>query len=74
MLTPFEHLKQNGVETRLLFTGMHKQKSLEKFGCDMTGDYPVTKKLTQNGLYLPSASSLQREQIEFICKLIKDFK
>ena len=69
-----EHLKQNGVETRLLFTGMHKQKSLEKFGCDMTGDYPVTKKLTQNGLYLPSASSLQREQIEFICKLIKDFK
>ena len=68
-----EHLKANNIETRLLFTGMHKQKSLEKFGCDMTAEYPVTENLTQNGFYLPSASSLSEKQILKICKLIKDF-
>ncbi len=68
-----EHLKQNGVETRLLFTGMHRQKCLKDFGCNMSGDYPVTENLTQNGLYLPSASSLKEEQIKYICRLIKDF-
>lgn len=69
-----DHLKENGVDTRLLFTGMHKQKCLKDFGCDTAGDYSVTENLTQNGLYLPSASSLDTEQIEYICKLIKEFK
>lgn len=68
-----EYLKENGVDTRLLFTGMHKQKSLKDFGCDMRGEYPVTDSLTQNGLYLPSASSLEVEQIQYVCKLIKEF-
>lgn len=68
------HLKEKGVDTRLLFTGMHKQKCLNDFGCDMTGNYSVTENLTKNGLYLPSASSLDSEQIEYICKLIKEFK
>lgn len=69
-----EHLKKNNVDTRLLFTGMHKQKSLKDFGCDMQGNYSITEELTENGLYLPSASSLSSEQIEYICKLIKEFK
>jgi len=68
-----QHLKDKGVESRLLFTGMHKQKSMEKFGCDMAGIYPVTENLTKNGLYLPSASSLETEEIEYISNLIKDF-
>ena len=67
------HLKDNNVDTRLLFTGMHKQKALKDFGCNMEGEYFVTENLTQNGFYLPSASSLTNEQIEFICKLIKEF-
>jgi len=68
-----QHLKENNIETRLLFTGMHRQKSLEKFGCDMIGEYPITDNLTQNGFYLPSASSLSEEQITKISNLIKDF-
>lgn len=68
-----DYLKSNGVDTRLLFTGMHKQSSLKNFGCDISGNYPVSENLTQNGFYLPSASSLKEEQIEFICKLIKEF-
>ena len=68
------HLKENGIDTRLLFTGMHRQKFLKDFGCDTSGDYPVCDNLTQNGFYLPSASSLTEKQIEYICNIIKEFK
>lgn len=68
-----EHLKNNGVDTRLLFTGMHRQKCLLDFGCDCQGDYPVTDNLTQNGFYLPSASNLSEDDIKYICNLIKEF-
>jgi len=59
-------LKENGVETRLLFTGMHKQKALLDYGCDGSGDYSITENLTKHGLYLPSGSSLKEEDIEFV--------
>lgn len=68
-----EYLKENNIDTRLLFTGMHKQKSLEKYGCDMSDNYPVTEDLAANGLYLPSASSLSEDKILKICNLIKEF-
>lgn len=68
------HLKDNGIDTRLLFVSMGRQKSLKDFGCDCGGDYPVTDWLTENGFYLPSASSLKKEQIERVCGVIKEFK
>lgn len=68
------HLKEKGIDTRLLFTGMHKQKALSDYGCDCSGDYPVCEWLTENGFYLPSASGLTEEQIKFICDTIRAFK
>jgi perosamine synthetase len=68
-----EYLNMNSIETRLLFIGMHKQPSLEKFGCDMSGEYIVTEYLTNNGLYLPSASNLKSNEIEYVCDLIIKF-
>lgn len=68
------HLKANGIDTRLLFNGMHNQKSLLDFGCDCSGNYPVSDWLTQNGLYLPSASNLSDETIKEICSVIQNFK
>lgn len=68
------YLKENEIDTRLLFTGMHKQKALQDFGCDCSGDYPVCEWLTENGFYLPSASSLTEEQIKEICDVIISFK
>ena len=67
------HLISNNIDTRLLFTSMHRQKSLKNFGCNCSGEYPVTDWLSQNGFYLPSASSLKEEQINQICNIIKDF-
>ena len=68
------HLKQHNIDTRLLFTGMHHQQALKKYGCDITGSYPVSDWLTENGLYLPSASNLQEDTIAKIAKLIRSFK
>ena len=67
------HLKENGIDTRLLFTGMHKQKALLDYGCDGSGDYPVCEWLTENGFYLPSGSGLTESQIEQIALVIKKF-
>ena len=69
-----KYLKDNNIDTRLLFVGMHRQPSLMKFECDCSGDYPVTDLLTQNGCYLPSASTLTEESIARICKLIRNFR
>lgn len=67
------YLKANGVDTRLLFMGMHRQKSLSDYGCDCSGEYPVCDWLSENGLYLPSASSLTEDKIIRICELIQSF-
>jgi perosamine synthetase len=69
-----EGLKLKGIETRLLFTGMHEQPSLKKIGCDCSGEYPVTENLTKNGFYLPSASNLSENQIDYICSTLISLK
>ena len=68
------YLKEQGIDTRLLFNGMHHQKSMKDYGCDCSGDYPVSDWLTQNGFYLPSASNLPKEDIDFICNTLKKFQ
>lgn len=67
------HLKENGIDTRLLFTGMHRQKAMKDYGCDCSGDYPVCEWLTENGFYLPSSSSLTESQIKDICDVINSY-
>jgi len=67
-----EHLKANGIETRLLFVGMHHQPCLQRYGCDVAGAYPVADGLTANGLYLPSASNLSEDDIRYICDAIRE--
>lgn len=68
------HLKENNIDTRFLFKSMARQKSLQDFGCDCTGEYPVTDWLSDNGFYLPSASNLKQEDIKYICGIIKRFQ
>ena len=66
-------LKENGIDTRLLFKSMHIQPSLQKYGCDCSGEYPVTEFLSANGFYLPSASNLVEADISYICDVVKGF-
>lgn len=69
-----DHLKLKGIDTRLLFTGMHKQKAMLDYGCDCSGEYPVCEWLTENGFYLPSSSSLTEEKIQYVCNVISGFQ
>jgi perosamine synthetase len=68
------HLKRQGIDTRLLFNGMHRQESLRKYGCDCARRYPVTDMLADNGLYLPSGSGLTEDDIKRICDEITLYK
>jgi perosamine synthetase len=67
------YLKEKNVDTRLFFIGMHKQTSLLNYGCSPNGDFAVTDWLSENGFYLPSASSLQEATIKMICDHIYEF-
>lgn len=67
-------LSEEGIETRPFFSGMNVQPALAKYGCDISGVYPVTDMLSANGFYLPSASTLQESEILKICNIIKDLK
>ncbi len=68
------YLKKKGIDTRLLFNGMHHQKSMKDYGCDCSGEFVVSDWLTQNGFYLPSASNLPKEDIIFICQTLKEYQ
>lgn len=68
------YLKSQGIDTRLLFNGMHNQKSMKDYGCDCSCAYPVSDWLTENGFYLPSASCLAKGDIDYICKTLKDYQ
>jgi perosamine synthetase len=61
-------LKATGIETRSFFVSMHRQPALAKYGCDVSGQYPVTDELSRTGLYLPSTSGLTDAQIARIAK------
>jgi perosamine synthetase len=65
-----EHLRRNGIDSRKLFTGMHRQKALLDYGCEADGNYPVSERLAAEGLYLPSSSHLSVGQIERVCDVI----
>jgi perosamine synthetase len=67
-----KHLKDADIDTRPFFTGMHRQKSLNDFGCDCSGSYPAADEISKKGLYLPSASGLKVEQIDYICDTIRE--
>ncbi len=63
-------LADNGVETRTFFIPMHCQPIYwEVFKGER---YPVAEQLCRNGFYLPSASSLTLDEIEYITDIIRE--
>lgn len=63
-------LKEDGIDSRYFFRGMHEQESLLKYGCDCSGDYKITKWLSSNGFYLPSGSNLTEKDIQHIANAV----
>jgi perosamine synthetase len=72
-----EELLKQEVDTRAFFVPMHKQplysKETERIP-NLIGNYPVAEKLSKEGFYLPSSSSLTKTQIIEITDKIKSIK
>jgi perosamine synthetase len=68
-------LRDAGVDTRAFFHPMHAQPVYQgkdpRFP-DCTGKYPVSDRLGQRGLYLPSGHSLTTAQIDDVTDKLKD--
>ena len=76
MKSPFDaaefarRLKQEGVDTRPFFLGMHAQPVFQARGMFAGERYPVADFLASRGLYLPSGLTLTEAQIEAVCRAV----
>jgi perosamine synthetase len=67
-----EQLARRGIETRTFFIPVHLQPIY--FRAHGRERFPVAEKLCEQGMYLPSASSLTQGDIEFIAQAIKEIQ
>jgi len=63
-------LAERGVETRPFFMPMNRQPVFRNMGLFGNERYPVAEEISEKGLYLPSGSGLEQEQIEYVCSQI----
>ena len=64
-------LRDQGVETRPFFLGMHEQPVFHERGWFVKEHYPVAERLARQGLYLPSGVALNEEQLEHVCQAVR---
>lgn len=64
-------LKENRVDTRPFFYPMHMEPALLNLGLNMGENYPVSERLSRQGLYLPSGLALTVKQIKEVCGAVK---
>jgi perosamine synthetase len=67
-------LKEKGIDTRRFFIPIHQQPVFADRNLFAGESYPVSEAFSKKGLYLPSGSGLTREQIEYVCRVIKQLK
>lgn len=66
-----QRMKEQGVETRPFFLGMHEQPVFHARGLFIGEHYPVAERIARQGLYLPSGLSLTAEQLDLVCHAVK---
>ena len=64
-------LKEQGIDTRPFFLGMHEQPVLRELGLFAGESYPVTERIARRGLYLPSGLGLNESDIDRVCEAVK---
>jgi len=64
-----QKLADRGIETRSFFIPIHLQPIYSYL---LSDEFPVSEELGRKGFYLPSASNLRPDQIEFIVGVIRD--
>ncbi len=65
-------LTEMGIPVRPYFLPIHLQPYMaERFGYK-SGDYPVTEDLGERGLALPFSGVMKEEQVELVCRSLRD--
>ncbi|MCA9398330.1 MAG: DegT/DnrJ/EryC1/StrS family aminotransferase [Candidatus Omnitrophica bacterium] len=65
-------LRDKGIETRTFFISLHNQPVFKKIGLAAKEKFPVSANISRQGLYLPSGSGLNKQEIKYICDSIKE--
>ena len=66
-----DFLSKSAIETRRFFYPLNIQPAFRGFASK--DDFPVSLKLFNSGLCLPSSTKLSYSQIEFVCRCLLDF-
>ncbi len=61
-------LKDKKIGTRVMYPAINQQKAYQ-----VPGEFPVSSKIGEQGLWLPSANQLTDNQVDRICKCIREF-
>jgi len=64
-------LKHRGIGTRPFFWGLHEQPALQEIGLFENEHYPVTERISRQGLYLPSGLTLNEIQIDEVVSAVR---
>lgn len=64
-------LKERGIDTRDFFYSSASQPVVQKHA-GKQGPFPVSERLAERGLYLPSGLALTEEQIAYVCEAVRD--
>jgi len=64
-------LREQGIETRPFFLGMHDQPVFKKEGLFQGESFPVTDRIARQGLYLPSGLAITESQINQVCEAVR---
>lgn len=67
-----ERLAQRDVQTRPFFWGLHQQPAFTGFPWYSRQSLPVTERIAQRGLYLPSGVALRDEDVETVCARVRE--
>lgn len=65
-------LAEQGIGTRPFFWPMHRQPVFERMGLFAGETYPVAQRLGRRGFYLPSGLALTPEEIDTVCRAVKE--
>ena len=61
-------LKENRIEKRVMYSPINKQNAYS-----VSGEYTVSNLVGDKGLWLPSARQLTNNEIDYVCKKIREF-
>ena len=64
-------LREQSVDTRPFFLGMHEQPVFLEDGLFQGERYPVAEHIARQGLYLPSGMALTEAQLDQVCEAVR---